>query len=348
MGPFAKSSRNGNLRVRMMAAALAATAALLSHAGSYAFCKVPQATSWETLMQGPFASAVHSPPHVARSTDSGQAMSGVLKGVAITGLVCAVAVRRTASSCSRAGARRAIVLRKVTLSSPVAPVRRSPPVQEFCLFDKDDEMPTELPPYSVDVVVPRALRRKNAKKSKKEKKVKKLISRPTKGFTFEDVPTKRTKKSSLFSTALMGAASSGDLVKVKALVEITDVNERDAHGLSALAYAVLANQTKAAKILLQKGADVNIVTKSGVTPLMMAVSNCCYYKKVDYFKPESMVYLLLREQADPLLSDKVGMNALQYAIRGGKLAAKVRKIINQSVAGTMDRQQEIIEWLKLR
>lgn len=139
----------------MKAAAFAVAAVLLLHAGSAAFCTAPQSISGATQLRGRVAPAVYSAsPSVARGMESGQAWTGLLKGLGVMGLLCAVTMQRTASSTARAAARPAIVPCKVTFAAPAAPVALpSAPVQEFCLFAMDDELPTYEAPSSVAAVL---------------------------------------------------------------------------------------------------------------------------------------------------------------------------------------------------
>lgn len=344
-----------------MAVAIAVAAVVLYHSGSTAFCTAPRPLFLGAQIYRPVATAGYSSPSpfAAHGTESGKVMGGFLKGLSLIGLLCAVAVKRAASSSTRAAARAGVVLREVqvTVSSPAA--RAARPVEEYSLFAMDDELPTHVPPYSlavVDVVhVPRRVRRKETKKAAKSKKARKqkqdrILRLSRTGFASEEgMPTKRPKSSAFGTTALMDASAAGSLAMMKDALKTSDVNSQDVFGLSALGYAVMFGQLKAAKVfstcqpLIDSGADVNRATKAGKTPLMMTVSNLAASNITI-----SMVFLLVYYGADPLVADNAGMNSLNHAARHGKDAAEIRKILNQSVSGTISVQRQVMEWLKLR
>ncbi|CAK9108530.1 unnamed protein product [Durusdinium trenchii] len=51
------------------------------------------------------------------------------------------------------------------------------------------------------------------------------------------------------------------------------LDAQDLYGWTALRYAVRADQVEAAEALIEGGADMNLSSKSGRTPLMSAASN---------------------------------------------------------------------------
>ncbi|CAL1126821.1 unnamed protein product [Cladocopium goreaui] len=83
---------------------------------------------------------------------------------------------------------------------------------------------------------------------------------------------------------------------------------KDLYGWTALRYAVRADKVKAAKALIEGGADMNIPSKSGRTPLMSAASNGI----------ADMVKLLLDSGADPKVKNEGGYTAYELSLRGGE------------------------------
>jgi ankyrin repeat protein len=67
------------------------------------------------------------------------------------------------------------------------------------------------------------------------------------------------------------------------------VNEEDDDGISILSWAAIANRVEMARLLIERGADVNHLDKNGMTPLLYAAS-------IDY-GDSAMVDLLLRSGA---------------------------------------------------
>jgi len=121
-------------------------------------------------------------------------------------------------------------------------------------------------------------------------------------------------KGPLGSTALLLATEgrAGDLsVSDKDLVSIVsalvdkgaNVNARDDRGLTALWFALREGKEAVIKVLLDKGADVNMVAgKAGLTPLMEAVAMGC----------PSIVKILLENGAE-VNAKKNGVTALDIA-----------------------------------
>ena len=60
----------------------------------------------------------------------------------------------------------------------------------------------------------------------------------------------------------------------KLIQQVADVNAEDSHGLTPLILASDRGYTELAKLLIEKGADVN-ASNDGKTPLMFASSNGC-------------------------------------------------------------------------
>eukprot|EP00434_Breviolum_minutum_P023567 symbB.v1.2.020789.t1/scaffold1766.1/size102418/8 len=81
----------------------------------------------------------------------------------------------------------------------------------------------------------------------------------------------------------------------------------DLYGWTALRYAVRADRVKAAKALIDGGANLNIASQSGRTPLMSAASNGI----------ADMVKLLLDAGADAKVKNELGYTAYDLSLRGG-------------------------------
>lgn len=82
----------------------------------------------------------------------------------------------------------------------------------------------------------------------------------------------------------------------------SNLNERDAFGGSSpLISAVVFGKTKAAKILIDAGADINFQNNDGSTPLITAA----------YFCRTEIVKMLLEKGADKSITNKYGATAYQ-------------------------------------
>ena len=83
------------------------------------------------------------------------------------------------------------------------------------------------------------------------------------------------------------------------------VDEADDDGITGLSWAAIANRVEMARLLIQRGADVNHVDKKGMTPLLYAAS-------ID-FGDSAMVDLLLKSGAQAGARTKEGLTALDLA-----------------------------------
>lgn len=105
---------------------------------------------------------------------------------------------------------------------------------------------------------------------------------------------------------LMIASLNGDLELARQLVR------RGAHvnkpGWTALHYAATNGHLAVMSFLLEESAYIDAEAPSGATPLMMAAH---------YGTPQS-VKLLLDEGADPLLKDRRGLTAIDFANRANR------------------------------
>mmetsp|Transcript_13113 Transcript_13113/g.27497 ORF Transcript_13113/g.27497 Transcript_13113/m.27497 type:complete len:213 (-) Transcript_13113:123-761(-) len=111
------------------------------------------------------------------------------------------------------------------------------------------------------------------------------------------------------ATPLMEAAFAGEAAKVDELIKAgADVNGQDGYGWTAFRYAVRNNKLEAAKTLLNAGADMNIASKTGRTPLMSVASNGL----------EEMCRLMMDSgDVDIMASDKEGRTAYECAVHAG-------------------------------
>ena len=109
-------------------------------------------------------------------------------------------------------------------------------------------------------------------------------------------------------TPLIAAAGNGQFNITKMLVaDGAEVTAKGSdYGESALYFSVEKDFWKVAKYLISKGADVNVQTDFGVTPLMKAVAA----------GSKKCVNILLTNKADENLKDEDGWTALVYAVRG--------------------------------
>lgn len=117
---------------------------------------------------------------------------------------------------------------------------------------------------------------------------------------------------------VMIASLNGDLGLVRRMVQRgAQVNKP---GWTALHYAATNGHLPVMKFLLDESAYIDAEAPSGATPLMMAAH---------YATPQA-VKLLLDEGADPLLKDRRGLSAIDFANRANRgesaelIAAHVR------------------------
>lgn len=129
-------------------------------------------------------------------------------------------------------------------------------------------------------------------------------------------------------TPLMIAARKGDLAALKmALLGSADVNEQDAHGLTALFHGVYSRNVEVVCSLLQAGCSVRVQASCGITILMYAVlhgNTACLARAVRGLPP--------RRHASPSptrslvnVQDTEGVTALMLACKTGSAAcARIR------------------------
>merc|ERR1711916_362016 len=79
----------------------------------------------------------------------------------------------------------------------------------------------------------------------------------------------------------MGAARIGDIFNVKRAIDFgVDVNCTGSNHDTALHVACINGEIQVVKYLLEKGANIDAVSKSGQTPLMLAASGGHYHPLV--------------------------------------------------------------------
>jgi ankyrin repeat protein len=112
------------------------------------------------------------------------------------------------------------------------------------------------------------------------------------------------------TTPLLGAYKFGDTEVARALFELgTPLEFADGNGITMLGRAALNNEVVMAKALIDRGANVNVVDKQGMTPLLWAAS-------MDFGDP-AMIELLLKSGAKADARNKDGLTALELARKYG-------------------------------
>jgi ankyrin repeat protein len=108
------------------------------------------------------------------------------------------------------------------------------------------------------------------------------------------------------TTPLLGAFKFGDEDVARTLFELgTPIEFADGNGITMLGRAALNNEVAMARTLIARGANVNVVDKLGMTPLLWAASS-------DFGDP-AMIELLLKAGAKADARNKDGLTALDLA-----------------------------------
>jgi len=112
------------------------------------------------------------------------------------------------------------------------------------------------------------------------------------------------------TTPLLGAFKFGDTDVARTLFELgTPLEFADGNGITMLGRSALNNEVAMAKTLIDRGANVNVVDKLGMTPLLWAAS-------MDFGDP-AMIELLLKSGAKADARTKDGLTALDLARKYG-------------------------------
>src|SRR5688572_25935675 len=112
------------------------------------------------------------------------------------------------------------------------------------------------------------------------------------------------------TTPALGAFKFGDAAVARALFDLgTPIEFADGNGITMLGRAALNNEVEMARALIERGANVNVVDKLGMTPLLWAASS-------DFGDP-AMVELLLKSGARADARTKDGLTALELARKYG-------------------------------
>jgi ankyrin repeat protein len=109
---------------------------------------------------------------------------------------------------------------------------------------------------------------------------------------------------------LVDAVKQGNAAAVKTLIaQHADVNAAEADGMTALHWAVRANDVPTVQMLLRAGAKVNAASRYGMTPILLAAQN----------GDPTVVAALLKAGANPNSALPEGETALMTAARTGNV-----------------------------
>jgi ankyrin repeat protein len=113
------------------------------------------------------------------------------------------------------------------------------------------------------------------------------------------------------SIRLIDAVKQGNRTAVRALItEHTNVNATEPDGMTALHWAVRADDLQTAQMLIRAGANVKAASRYGITPIMLAAQN----------GSPTLVEALLKAGADPNTAQLEGETVLMTAARTGNPA----------------------------
>lgn len=103
---------------------------------------------------------------------------------------------------------------------------------------------------------------------------------------------------------LILASYRGNFEVAKYLITIvSDINYKSSEG-TALMAAVMRNDVQLISLLIEKKANLDLTSQSGVTALMLATQ----FKKIEIIK------ILLHNKANTLLKDNEGKTVFEYAV----------------------------------
>ncbi|XP_055375546.1 ankyrin repeat domain-containing protein 39 [Condylostylus longicornis] len=113
-----------------------------------------------------------------------------------------------------------------------------------------------------------------------------------------------------FERGIWNAAICNEVSRIQSFVLNGKTNDKDNYGYTALHYAARNNNEEICKMLIVEGqANVNAVTKGGVTPLHRA----------SMMGHLNIVKLLIQNKADLLIQDEDGQTALHRASQNNHL-----------------------------
>jgi ankyrin repeat protein len=108
------------------------------------------------------------------------------------------------------------------------------------------------------------------------------------------------------TTPMLGAFKFGDMEVAKELLALgAPIDFADGNGITMLGRSALNNEVEMAKMLIDRGANVNVQDKLGMTPLLWAASS--------NFGDAGMIELLLKSGAKTDIRNKDGLTALELA-----------------------------------
>ncbi|WP_428075077.1 ankyrin repeat domain-containing protein [Candidatus Avelusimicrobium aviculae] len=146
-------------------------------------------------------------------------------------------------------------------------------------------------------------------------------------------------------TALHAAASGGneDIINLF-LDEGLSIDRQTPHGWTPLFVAVRDGRAEAAKLLVFRGANPNIPTDTGATPLIMAVTQKFPTEK----QRLDLVTYLLKRGADPNLSTQNGLDALFFAASYQKNPELVALLLEYGADTQTKNYKKLLKLLKTR
>jgi ankyrin repeat protein len=122
---------------------------------------------------------------------------------------------------------------------------------------------------------------------------------------------------------------------VGAMIDDTNINQHDTDGLYFLHHLVSTNNTTIAKVLLEKGANPNVVTRAGETPLLQASRKGTL----------SMVKLLISYGANPDIYDENNDSPLLWAAYYGHLDTTIFLVENNAdVYHVYKDGRDVLRW----
>ena len=123
---------------------------------------------------------------------------------------------------------------------------------------------------------------------------------------------------------LLEAVENNNIKKVRELLKAgADINFQGKNGYSALCISIVNPKSKKiSKLLIDSGADINVVTSCEITPLYLAVE----ISNLEIFK------LLLEKGANPNTQDCFGESLLHEAVREYSNAVdEIKKLIKKNL-----------------